>query len=225
LPKYLLQEYHHLPNGNYSKRLTKGYITGFDKLMLGTMTQARQCLAQWLRSCRSVLDVGTAGGRTAAAVLAQGCDDVWGLDPSPYLLQHAARRFPNIRFVQGTAEHTPFVDARFDAVSACFVLHELPPKYVQSAFLEIARILRPDGMLAICEPGAEQLHASIADLWRRHGWRGVYFHLLARSVHEPFIHAWHRLDIHAALQQAGFTVLADEEYFPSRMILARRTAA
>ena len=30
LPKYLLLEFHNLPNGNYSKKITHGYSTAFD---------------------------------------------------------------------------------------------------------------------------------------------------------------------------------------------------
>ena len=32
LPKYLLQEFHNLPNGNYSKSVTRGYARAFDAL-------------------------------------------------------------------------------------------------------------------------------------------------------------------------------------------------
>jgi len=46
LPKYIFQEFHNLPSGNYSKRLTHGYITGFDRIMLGCMRSARQQLAE-----------------------------------------------------------------------------------------------------------------------------------------------------------------------------------
>lgn len=224
LPKYLLQEFHHLPNGNYSKQLTHGYITGFDRMMLGTMRAARAHLANALRECRSVLDVGTAGGRTAAAIKTVGVQDVWGLDPSPYLLQHAARRFAQVNFIQGTAEQTPFRHERFDGIAACFVLHELPPKQVQAALHEFARITRPGALLAICEPSAEQLDQGLWRLWRKHGWRGAYFNTLAKLVHEPFVHAWHRLDIQGALDAAGFICVSDVEHFPARMILARRKA-
>lgn len=221
LPKYILQEFHNLPNGNYSKRLTHGYITGFDRMMLGCMRKARQHLSHYLRACESVLDVGTAGGRTAATLQQHGIDEVWGLDPSPYLLQHAARRNPEIRFVQGTAERIPFPAARFDGIAACFVLHEIPPKQVLQALAEFGRVLKPGGLLAICEPSAAQLDASVWSLWRRYGWQGVYFHWLARLVHEPFVRAWHRLELHQALHQAGFEVVADAELFPSRHIYAR----
>jgi ubiquinone/menaquinone biosynthesis C-methylase UbiE len=224
LPKYVLQEFHHLPNGNYSKQLTHGYITGFDRMMLGTMRVARTHLTHCLHECRSVLDVGTAGGRTAAALKARGIADVWGLDPSPYLLQHAARRFPDINFVQGTAEQTPFTNGRFDGVVACFVLHELPPKQVCVALHEFARITQPNGLLAICEPSAEQLDDNFWRLLRKHGWRGVYFNWLARLVHEPFVRAWHQLNLQHALDEAGFNCISDQEHFPSRVVLARRKA-
>lgn len=221
LPKYVLQEFHHLPNGNYSKKFTHGYITGFDRMMLGRMRQARQRIAHYLQSCRSVLDVGTAGGRTAAMLKQHGVPEVWAIDPSPYLLQHAARRHPQVRFLQGTAERTPFQDARFDGIAVCFVLHEVPPKYVTRCLNEFRRLLKPQGLLAICEPSASQLESNLWMLLRRAGWRGVYFKLLAHLVHEPFVRAWHRLDIRQALADAGFELCADEEHFPSRYVFAR----
>ena len=222
LPKYLLQEFHHLPNGNYSKQFTHGYIKGFDRMMLGTMHTARRHLANSLRQCRSALDVGTAGGHTAAALKVQGIDEVWAIDPSPYLLQHAARRYSNIQFVQGTAEDTPFIDARFEGITSCFVLHELPPVKGQAALREFARIIKPGGLLAICEPSATQLQADILHLWQNHGWRGIYFNLLARLVHEPFVRAWHKFNLPQALDAAGFSCISDTEQFPVRFVLAKR---
>lgn len=221
LPKYLLQEFHHLPNGNYSKRLTHGYITGFDVAMLGSMTTARSRVAAQLRDCGSVLDVGTAGGRMAAALRARGVPEVWALDPSPYLLQHAAARHPEVRFVQSAAEQTPFPAARFDGIAVCFVLHEIPPKYIHRCLAEFRRLLRPNGLLTICEPSESQIQAGAMTLFRRHGWRGLYFKLLAHWVHEPFVRAWHRLDLQPALADAGFTLLSNEEHFPARHVLAK----
>lgn len=222
LPKYLLQEFHHLPNGNYSKQFTHGYIKGFDRMMIGTMNHARLQLAKNLRGCNSALDVGTAGGHMAAALKAQGVPDVWALDPSPYLLQHAARRYPQVNFVQGTAEDTPFSDARFEGITSCFVLHELPPRQGQAALRELARVIKPGGLLAICEPGAAQLEEDISQLWQKHGLRGVYFSALARLVHEPFVRAWHKINLPQALDAAGFYCISDAEQFPVRFVLAKR---
>src|ERR1051326_7942041 len=54
LPKYLLLEFHNLPNGNYSKKITHGYSRGFDIVMLGEMRRARRALAQTFAGCTAV---------------------------------------------------------------------------------------------------------------------------------------------------------------------------
>lgn len=222
LPKYILQEFHNLPNGNYSKRFTRGYITGFDLVMLGRMQRARRRIAEYLRPCRAVLDAGSGGGRTAAMLKHSGINEVWGLDPSPYLLQHAARDYPAINFVQGVAERTGFADGRFDGISACFLLHEIPPRHIESCLREFHRILAPGGLLAICEPSPLQMRHSRWRLWRRDGLRGLYFHTLASLVHEPFVDAWHRSDAAAILGAAGFELIADEQELPMRHLFARK---
>lgn len=205
MPKYLLQEFHNLPNGNYSSRISRGYITGFDIVMRGHMQSAREWIAKQLRDCDSVLDVGTAGGRTAAAIQRAGARQVWGLDPSPYLLRHAAKDYPSIEFIPGLAEDLPFADSSLDAISLCFVLHEIPPKYIKQALSEFSRVLKPGGKLVIAEPSPEQL-AQIRwrELLRPGGWSKVYFKLLAKRVYEPFLDSWHKLDKPQILTAAGF---------------------
>jgi ubiquinone/menaquinone biosynthesis C-methylase UbiE len=224
LPRYVLQGFHNLPNGNYSKRITRSYIVGFDRVMLGRMKAARRRLAEYLAGSASALDVGTGGGRTAAALRDSGVADVWGIDPSPYMLQHAAADRPDVRFVQGLAEKTGFPDQRFDAVAVCFVLHEIPVGYLARCFTELRRILKPGGRLAICEPSSAQLKGSFWSQLRRHGFAGAYFHLLARVVHEPFVRAWHRADVAALLARAGLELVSDANEPPVRFLVARRSA-
>lgn len=227
IPKYILQEFHNLPNGNYSRRFTRGYITGFNRVMLGEISKSHAQIAQQLASDSairngSVLDVGCGGGGLAGALQQAGVADVWGLDPSPYLLQHAARDWPGIHFVQGVAENTGFAAARFEAVTACFLLHEIPPRYIAQCFREWARILKPGGWLAFCEPSPLQLQQNLLALLRNYGWRGIYFHALAKHLHEPFLAAWHKQDIPDLLQQNGFELIVQDVGMPVRHVLARK---
>lgn len=222
LPKYLLLEFHNLPNGNYSKKITHGYSTGFDIAMQGEMQRGRALLAEVFKGHRHVLDVGCGAGASTAALKQAGIPKVTGLDASPYLLEHATRRYPNLDFMQGLAEETRLVAGDYDGISACFLFHELPPRYGNAALAEFNRLLQPDGHLAILEPAAEQYHGRSWNLYRKYGWRGVYFRWLASFVFEPYVRAWHRRDVRVSLEKAGFELLQDRLIFPSRLIVARK---
>lgn len=222
IPKYILQEFHGLPNGNYSKRITRGYSHSFDRSMLGLMGPARERIARRLRHASSVLDIGCAAGHTAGCLSRMGVKDVWGLDPSPYLLQQAANHYTDVNFIQGLAESTAFKDQRFEGVSATFVLHEIPPKHLNKVFAELYRLLAEGGLLVICEPSPVQLNSTLGSLVKKYGWRGAYFYWFARRVHEPFVGAWHELDIAELLSQHGFELVEDELGMPLRHIVARK---
>jgi ubiquinone/menaquinone biosynthesis C-methylase UbiE len=222
LPKYLLQEFHNLPNGNYSKQIGSGYARWFDRVMLGTMAAGRAQLAGDLRGSGSVVDLGCGGGHMAGALKAAGIPRVWGLDPSPYLLQFAARTYPGVTWVQGTAEATGLPDAAFDGASLCFVLHEIPPLYLARVLAELRRIMKPGGRLAVLEPSPLQWTGSAWRLWRRFGWRGLYFKGLAWHAYEPFVAAWHRQDFAALLADNGFRVETDDSGCPFRHVVAVR---
>lgn len=222
IPRYVLQEFHNLPNGNYSHHITRGYISSFNRIMLGHIGLGHQRIANALSQCRSVLDVGCGGGGLAGAVKKAGVADVWGLDPSPYLLRHAATAWPGVHFVQGIAENTGFVDARFDGLGACFLLHEIPGKHLRQSLREFHRILKPGGLLAICEPSPLQLQLPLVSMIRRWGWQGAYFYFFARKVFDPFVDHWHKQEVSALLNHHGFDVLEDDIGMPMRHILARK---
>lgn len=224
LPRYLLQEFHHLPNGNYSKTLTRGYALWFDRVMLGSLHRARRDMARRLAGARCVLDVGSGGGHTGGALQEAGVPEVWALEPSPYLLQHAARRYPELNYAQGVIERTTFADGQFDGATACFVFHEIPPRYADRALAELHRVLKPGARLLIAEPSAQQWRDDRRTLWRRHGWRGLYFKFLAKRVFEPFTAAWHERKLPAWFASHGFVLEEDRDEMPCRLLVARRAA-
>ncbi|WP_151194136.1 class I SAM-dependent methyltransferase [Cysteiniphilum sp. JM-1] len=222
VPKYVLQEFHNIPCGNYSKLLTRGYIKGFDVAMLNQVDPIRKKIAHYLKDCHAVLDIGCGGGKTSNAIYQQGAHDIWGIDPSPYLLKHAALDYPHIKFIQGVAESLPFTNERFDGLSACYVLHEIPPRYITQLIAEASRVLKKGGVFVIAEPSPLQYQDKTWQLCKDHGIKGVYFKLLARKLNEPFVKAFHQLDLHELFIEAGFDILEDKKEMPHRFICVRK---
>ena len=93
---------------------------------------------------RRVLDVGSGTGRFAAALGDQA--RVWGVDPSPEMLEVARGRAPTVRFKEGSAEQLPFKDGWFERAVLWLVVHLLDgPR----AFPELHRVLAPGGRLLV----------------------------------------------------------------------------
>lgn len=227
ISRYVLQEFHNLPNGNYSKHISAGYARWFDRVMLGSMARGRARVAGVLAAAgaRRVIDLGCGAGHMAGALKAAGIPAVIGLDPSPYLLQCAARTYPGIDWRQGMAEHTGLADASVDGAAVCFLLHEVPPRYLVQVLAELQRIVRPGGRLVMLEPSPVQWQQSAWQVWRAHGLVGLYYKLLALRVFEPFVDAWHRQPFPALLAQHGFRVEHDERGCPFRFLQAVRDDA
>ena len=219
LPSYLLQEFHLLPNGS-RRRSPESYAVAFDGVMLRTLVAARAMMAERLAGARRVVDVGSGAGNVASALLKAGIPEVFAVEPSPYLLQRAARENPGLRCVQAVIEDSGLPDAYFDGAAACFVFHEIPPSESDCALRELHRILRPGGRLVIVEPSAEQLRLSFWAVFCKYGWRGVYFKSLARGVFEPFVDAWHGRDHAAWFAEHGFRLEEDHDALPWRMLVA-----
>ena len=226
LPQYLLHEFHRMPNGNFSNALSSGYARSFDWTMLRLTHKVRRKAALMLTGARSALDVGCGNGALAGAFKSAGIADVWGLDASPYLLRHAARRFPTIKFIHGLAEATDFPAARFDAAGACFLFHELPGTVADQVLSELGRIIAPRGRLVIIEPSAA--HRTTDSMWtllRHEGLISLYFRALSRFVYEPYVNEWQSKDLPAWLGAHGFDVISDETKTPFRVVFAAKKKA
>lgn len=69
--------------------------------------------------------------------------------------QHAknlARPQAGLRFLEASAEHIPFDAATFDLALMLKSLHHVPLPAMDAALAEVARVLRPGGLLYVSEP-------------------------------------------------------------------------
>jgi demethylmenaquinone methyltransferase / 2-methoxy-6-polyprenyl-1,4-benzoquinol methylase len=130
-----------------------------------------------------VLDVATGTGLVAGGLRRHGFR-VTGVDQSPEMLAEAHRRFGGeVELVEASAESLPFADAAFDHLTFTYLL-----RYVDdpgATLVELARVVRPGGVIASLEFGvpegiarpAWELYVRtglpLAGRLLRNGWREV----------------------------------------------------
>ena len=135
-----------------------------------------------------VLDVASGTGMVAFALARRDGCEVIGLDQSEAMLAGARARLAGlpdlaerVSFVQGEAEHLPFADGEFDALSFTYLL-----RYVDdpaATMRELARVVKPGGRIGMVEFGVPQSPA-LRGLWRV--WTRVGLPLLGRLVSRPW---------------------------------------
>jgi demethylmenaquinone methyltransferase / 2-methoxy-6-polyprenyl-1,4-benzoquinol methylase len=162
----------------------------------------------------TVLDVATGTGAVAIELAGRTGCRVVGLDQSAEMLAEARNRIAaahlgeRIELVQGEAERLPFEDASFDGLTFTYLL-----RYVNDPLAtleELARVVRPEGTIAMLEFGLPRGPARPAwELWVRFGlpaagaltspgWREV------GSFLGPSIRGFHAAhDLSALWRQAG----------------------
>ncbi len=110
-----------------------------------------QCFSDVLPSKACVLDLGCGEGyysnRLLQALESQGLQ-LYGLDIAKTAIKKAAKSYPAIRFCVASAWHLPFADQSFDA--ALKLCAPCEPT-------ELARVLKPDGLLLTVTPAPEHL--------------------------------------------------------------------
>jgi ubiquinone/menaquinone biosynthesis C-methylase UbiE len=107
--------------------------------------------ARWAQG-RRVIDVACGEGY-GTALLARSAVQATGVDVSAQAIEHARAAYasmPNARFVEGSCTDLPFDDASVDLAVSFETIEHIEP---QERFLdELARVLRPDGVLLLSCP-------------------------------------------------------------------------
>jgi ubiquinone/menaquinone biosynthesis C-methylase UbiE len=128
----------------------------------------------WLPPGGAVLEIGPGPGLLLAQLAAHHPLAV-GLDLSPGMLQEAQRRLRRaglpVHLVQGEATRLPFAPHSFDGIVTTFTFSAIPDGL--AAMGEMARLLRPAGVLALVDAGipgdGNPLGTGLARLWTLFG--------------------------------------------------------
>lgn len=225
LPDYYRQNFHFQSDGWLSERSAALYDTQVEVLFTGSADvmrrRALRPIAEWMagRNQRSLrgLDVGCGTGRLLAFLHQAWPGLKWtGLDLSPPYLAEARRLIGDtarVKLIEGAAEKLPFEDASLDLVVSSFLLHELPAEIRGKALAEMARVLRPDGLVVAVDSIQRGDHAA---------WDGL-LDLFPHYFHEPYYadYVGGRLTDWAA--DSGLAVVATERAFLSTVTALRRT--
>ena len=131
-----------------------------------------------------ILDVATGTGLVARALARRSGCEVVGLDQSERMLDGARGRVASrpelaarITFLRGDAEHLPFADGQFDALTFTYLLRYVDDR--DATMRELARVVRPGGRIGMVEFGVPSNEAARA-LWRIHTRAGLP--LIGRAV-------------------------------------------
>lgn len=136
---------------------------------------------------------------------------IMGLDLSPAYLAEARRR-SGLQMVQAAAERLPFADVSLDGVTCIFLFHELPPRIRKAVAAEIARVLKPGGVLAFADSvqAEDEPHLTrLLDAFPHH-------------FHEPYYESYQATDLVALFGEAGLTLAGRDQAFLTKALLFER---
>lgn len=222
MPRYYLQNFHFQTDGYLSDQSASLYDFQVEVLFAGgadaMRRQALPVLGERLGRLAApvMMDVACGTGRllSFARDSFPGIRTI-GLDLSPAYLAQARRvlaPFGGSTLIAGNAEALPAADASLDAVTCVYLFHELPRKIRATVAAEIARALKPGGLLVLIDSlqkGDEAAYDGLLDRF-------------PQAFHEPYYADYCRQDLSALLTAAGFSVDRSERAFFSKMIVATK---
>ncbi|MFF1838721.1 class I SAM-dependent DNA methyltransferase [Streptomyces sp. NPDC058231] len=95
-----------------------------------------------------VADLGCGPGRVTAHLHALGVD-AFGIDLSPEMIAVAGRRYPGLRFAEGSMTALELDDGTLGGIVAWYSTVHTPPELLPTVFAECHRVLAPGGHMLL----------------------------------------------------------------------------
>lgn len=219
-PAYYRQNFHFQSGGWFTAASARRYEAQVETLFAGAAgAMRRRALSLLARAWRArdqrqlmVADIACGSGgflRDLARTFPRA--GLIGVDLSAAYAREAAER-SGVATIQAKAERLPFADASLDAAACVYLFHELPAAVRKAVAVEIARVLKPGGLLAFADsvqPSEEPRLARLLEVFP------AYFH-------EPYFADYGRTDLTAVFADAGFVERGrDRAFLTSAMLLEK----
>lgn len=224
LPDYFVQDFHFQTDGYLSDRSARLYDLQVETLFYGAAgamrRQGLRPIAAYMhgRDQRGInlLDVACGTGRLLRAIrLAYPAMKLAGLDLSHAYLNEARRHMSGLRpvdFMAANAETIPLPNASQDIVTTVFLFHELPPEVRRRVAAEMARVLKPGGLLVFIDS---------LQMGDRPAYDGLLEMFPAR-FHEPYYRHYAIDDLDRVFSDVGLEATEQSTAFLSKMMVRRK---
>lgn len=219
-PVYYRQNFHYQTGGWFTADSAKRYDAQVEALFSGTAAaMRRRVLSVLMKALKgtdqrdlTLVDLACGSGaflKDLAATLPRA--RLFGLDLSMAYLDQSRRRAGQ-PVIQAKMEQLPFADDSLDAVTCIYLFHELPPRYRPVIAAEMARILKPGGLLAF---GDSIQPADEPDLQR-------LLEVFPAFFHEPYYESYAQTDLEALFAEVGLVKIDDDRAFLTKALLFQK---
>lgn len=223
LPDYFTQDFHFQTGGYLSEQSARLYDVQVETLFYGAAAAMRRAalrpiarhLAGRDQRRAALLDVACGTGRLLRDIrLAFPALKLSGLDLSRPYLAEAERHLAGLRpvtWIAANAEAIPLADESQDIVTSVFLFHELPGEVRRRVAAEMARVLKPEGMLVLVDS---------LQLGDRPEWDGL-IEAFPHRFHEPYYRHYAIDDLDRLFDEVGLVAETTSLAFLAK-VMARR---
>ena len=237
VPDYLKRNYHFQTDGYFSKRSAYVYEHQVEVLFSGTAAPMRRQLIKYLKNHLTkeqlnsgqlkILEIGAGVGSATLDF----CDSFQFeqyvvTDISESYLDVSRERIEEkykdasqekkilgkIAFKKAAGESLPFSEGEFDIVFSIFLFHELPSEIRNKVLFESQRVLKPGGLLGICDSLQRDDDSRLNTILEQ----------FPIDYHEPFYKAYTLWNVTESLEDASLQLLETDHALLSKYWVAKK---